>query len=253
MARVGTGISLGAAAALISSCLATSMVPARPAPAGVAAQAKVKPAPRRTAARRVATVPGATGSRVNDLAGEADDPDAIVAIPGLADGEVSGDLVDESGLEGDAADPAGVNVLPSSPPGGAGVLATAHDFFRLPDGRLVYFGDSIGMGQKGTPIEVQVTGVALFPADLSLAQGQTFGLSAMVSMSNGDQVGQVSWSSTDASVAKVSATGQVSAVRVGVARIIARSQFDPAKSASCEVRVGAKTLKLRDGRTLILY
>ncbi|MBO4476508.1 MAG: Ig domain-containing protein [Bacteroidales bacterium] len=83
--------------------------------------------------------------------------------------------------------------------------------------------------------KVEVTGLTIEPASVTLAEGKTFQLSATVSPANADQT--VEWVSYDTNVAKVDANGLVTAVKEGTTKIFARSQAFTDVSASCEITV----------------
>ncbi|HEY9899411.1 MAG TPA: Ig-like domain-containing protein [Pantanalinema sp.] len=65
-------------------------------------------------------------------------------------------------------------------------------------------------------------------------------LSATVTMSNGSTTSDVSWASTDQTVAQVDSAGYMAARGVGTAEIVATSTQDGARSARCVVTVTAK-------------
>ena len=82
-----------------------------------------------------------------------------------------------------------------------------------------------------------VTGVTLTPTELSLKEGATGNLTAVVSPSDATYTG-VNWSSSDTSVATV-ANGVVTAKKAGSATITVTT-VDENKSATCDVTVTAK-------------
>lgn len=85
---------------------------------------------------------------------------------------------------------------------------------------------------------VAVTGVQLDKSTLSLEEGANYTLTATVAPANASNK-NVTWSSSDTSVATVNSSGKVTAVAEGSAVITARSAADTTKSASCAVTVSA--------------
>jgi formylglycine-generating enzyme required for sulfatase activity len=85
------------------------------------------------------------------------------------------------------------------------------------------------------PVNVPVSGVTLNQATLSLAAGATGQLAATVSPSNATNR-NVTWSSSNAGVATVSAAGLVTAQSAGTATITVTTQ-DGYKTATCTVTV----------------
>ena len=83
--------------------------------------------------------------------------------------------------------------------------------------------------------KIQATGITIEPATVTIAEGKTFQLSATVSPANADQT--VEWVSYDTDVARVDASGLVTAVKEGTTKIFARSKAFTDVSASCEVTV----------------
>ena len=109
---------------------------------------------------------------------------------------------------------------------------------------------------------VPVTGVVLDNNTISLTEGESLALTAIVTPSNAtDQ--SVTWSSSNTSVATVSSLGVVTAKAVGSATITVKTN-DGSKTASCSVSVKAKiisvtgvsldrsTLSMTDGDTYAL-
>ena len=83
-----------------------------------------------------------------------------------------------------------------------------------------------------------VSSVTVAPSTLTLTVSNTGNLSATVNGDNNpSQI--VTWSSSNTSVATVSALGVVTAVATGTATITATSQLDSSKSGSCTVTVEA--------------
>jgi M6 family metalloprotease-like protein len=87
----------------------------------------------------------------------------------------------------------------------------------------------------GAGTNIPVTGVSLNTTSLSLTPGQTSVLTATVSPSNATNK-NVSWASSNTSVATVSSNGVVSAIAAGSATITTTTQ-DGAKTATCQVSV----------------
>ena len=79
--------------------------------------------------------------------------------------------------------------------------------------------------------------VRITPASASLKVGQTRSFSATIQDSNGDQGGNVVWSSSLPSVATVNDQGLVTALSAGTATIIATSQKDATRRAEALVEV----------------
>lgn len=98
-------------------------------------------------------------------------------------------------------------------------------------------GGESGSGEGGggaTPVTVSIS---VSPSSLGLDVGQTGNVSATVT---GNDDTSVSWSSSNESVATVSG-GTVTAVSAGSATIIATSNADSSKTASCSVTVNEPT------------
>ena len=85
--------------------------------------------------------------------------------------------------------------------------------------------------------EVPISGLDIFgPEQISLFEGEAWQLDVEVSPSDTEQTG-VAWSSSDNSVATVSADGNVTAVKAGTAVITVTSTVDPSIKASVTVVV----------------
>lgn len=83
-----------------------------------------------------------------------------------------------------------------------------------------------------------VTSVEVVPSTLSLEEGETYDIEAVVLPTSADQ--RVTWTTSDAETATVNAlTGVVTAVAAGSATITATSSSDPMKSDTCAVTVTA--------------
>ncbi len=92
-------------------------------------------------------------------------------------------------------------------------------------------------GGETPPQPVAVTGVTLNKTSLTLEAGQSETLTATVAPSNADNQ-NVSWSSSDNSVATVDQSGNVSAISAGTAVITVTTE-DGGKTHSCTVTVTA--------------
>lgn len=96
--------------------------------------------------------------------------------------------------------------------------------------------DSSGPPPDTTP---RVTSVAVTPGTASVLVGDQTQLAANVSAVNGAAT-TVTWQTSNASVATVSASGQVQGIAVGSASITATSTFDASKSGSAQVTVNPR-------------
>lgn len=97
---------------------------------------------------------------------------------------------------------------------------------------------------NGTPKVVSVT---IDQGDQALPIGGSADLSATVEV-QGAATRAVTWSTDDATIASVSATGTVTGVGIGMARITATSDFDPSKRDSLRVNVGDPAAPLWGGQ-----
>ena len=88
---------------------------------------------------------------------------------------------------------------------------------------------------KLTVKPIEVTGVTISPATLTIKEGKTGQLTATIAPAEADQ--SVDWASMDSNVATVDANGVVTGVKAGATRIFARSKAFPDKQASCDVTV----------------
>ena len=86
-------------------------------------------------------------------------------------------------------------------------------------------------------VPITVTGVTLSPTSITLVEGESQSLTAVISPSNAENQ-QVRWSSSDASVATV-ADGKITAIKAGNATITVTTE-DGGKTATCAVKVTAK-------------
>ncbi len=89
---------------------------------------------------------------------------------------------------------------------------------------------------------IPVTGVSVTPTTKTLTEGESFTLVATVQPADADNK-SVSWSSSDASVASVDASGKVLALKPGTAVITATTQ-DGGKTATCTVTVERKVISV---------
>ncbi|WP_175416251.1 Ig-like domain-containing protein [Aggregatimonas sangjinii] len=83
---------------------------------------------------------------------------------------------------------------------------------------------------------VDVTGIDITQADLSLVEGNTGTLTAVISPTNATNQG-VNWTSDNPTVATVNASGMVTALAVGNATITATSQDNPAQFDTATISV----------------
>jgi len=87
------------------------------------------------------------------------------------------------------------------------------------------------------PAPIVIAAVDVTPATASVAVGATIDLEAVVTPVGASQL--VTWSSSDATKASVSATGLVKGIAVGSATITATSKADGTKTDTCAVTVTA--------------
>ena len=92
-----------------------------------------------------------------------------------------------------------------------------------------------GFSDDDTPA---VKHVSVSPTVLNLEAGNSSTLTATVTVTNGAST-DVTWTSSNTSVATVTSNGQVTAVADGSATITVRSVFDTDKYATCSVTVGS--------------
>lgn len=85
------------------------------------------------------------------------------------------------------------------------------------------------------PATVAVTGVTVSPTTLSLTEGQSHSLTYVVSPTNATNK-NVTWSSSNTSVATVDSNGKVTAVSGGYATVTVKTE-DGGKTANCNVTV----------------
>jgi hypothetical protein len=93
-----------------------------------------------------------------------------------------------------------------------------------------------GGGGGGGSSTTEVTAISVDPKMMTLTVGETGTITAIVSPDYATNK-KVNWSSSDESVATVDDKGNVTAVASGKATIIATSDADSSKKASCEVTV----------------
>lgn len=97
---------------------------------------------------------------------------------------------------------------------------------------------SVSATCKVTVIPTPVESIVLSKTELSLTEGEKATLTATVAPEDATDK-SVAWTSSDTSVATVSASGEVTAVKAGTAKITATSG---GKTATCTVTVKAKTI-----------
>lgn len=97
-------------------------------------------------------------------------------------------------------------------------------------------------GNTSSDTTVSVTGVSISKTSLSLTVGDTSTLTATVSPSNATNK-NVTWSSSNTSVATVDSTGKVTANGAGTATITVKTA-DGAKTATCAVTVKPQTVSV---------
>jgi len=103
---------------------------------------------------------------------------------------------------------------------------------------LTACGDKITVPpQVTTPVGTVVHSVTVSPSSVTLAIGGKATLAASVDADAGVQVRTVTWSSSNAAVATVSATGDVTAVSAGTATIIAKATADANVQGAAAVTV----------------
>lgn len=90
-----------------------------------------------------------------------------------------------------------------------------------------------GVQSVGSTDVAEATGVTLNPTTLTVAVGETAAITSTVTPANADQ--SVTWTSSDAKIAKVDETGKVTGVKAGTATITATTANG--KTATCAVTV----------------
>ena len=93
--------------------------------------------------------------------------------------------------------------------------------------------------KNGQPVDKDLKSIALDKQSLSLFEGGSETLSCIFTPSDATNK-QVSWTSSDTTVATVSAEGVVTGVKAGQATIVATALADPSIQASCAVTVEKK-------------
>lgn len=91
-----------------------------------------------------------------------------------------------------------------------------------------------------TPAKISVSGVSLNKSSITLVEGANESLVSTVSPSNATDK-EVTWSSSESSVASVDSKGTVTAVKAGTTTITVKTN-DGGKTASCSVTVEAKVI-----------
>lgn len=101
-----------------------------------------------------------------------------------------------------------------------------------------------GTGEENTenliPTADSVTEVRLDNGSLSLKEGETGSLTVTVERMNGEKGGNVTWSSSDDSIATISEDGTVTAISSGTVTITVTSADDSSKTSTCTVTVSKK-------------
>jgi len=98
-----------------------------------------------------------------------------------------------------------------------------------------------GVQSVGSTDVAEATGVTLNPTTLTVAVGETATITSTVAPANADQ--SVTWTTSDAKIAKVDETGKVTGVKAGKATITATTANG--KTATCAVTVAdAYTIEL---------
>ena len=87
---------------------------------------------------------------------------------------------------------------------------------------------------------IEVTGITLDRTTLSMIESDTYTLTATITPSNATNKA-VTWSSSDPSVASVTTSGKITALKSGAATITAKAGT---KTATCEVTVAAKVIEV---------
>ena len=98
--------------------------------------------------------------------------------------------------------------------------------------------------EEPAPEPIPVVGVSLDKTELELIEGETAELVAIVTPKDADNK-NVTWSSSDESIATVDQNGKVTAVKEGVA-IITVTTEDGDKTATCKVTVKKKVISVTD-------
>jgi hypothetical protein len=105
-------------------------------------------------------------------------------------------------------------------------------------GGLAGCGDDVTVTEQKPPVQVpRVTGVTVTPSTTSIQVGGTVTLVANVSIDSGSIARTVTWSTSAANIATVSAAGVVTGVAPGTAVITATSTVDPTKQGTAAVTV----------------
>ena len=102
----------------------------------------------------------------------------------------------------------------------------------------------------GEPDSAAVTGIELSKSELSLKEGKSETLIAVVTPDNAANK-KVTWKSSNASVATVDANGKVTALKAGRTTITVITE-DGGKEAVCKVTVQS-SVSVKGGRTVLAY
>ena len=101
----------------------------------------------------------------------------------------------------------------------------------------------LACGPQGSQLAPdRIADVSVSPAVVAVAVAQTIELEADVTVASGDPATDLTWASSDPSVASVDAGGLVTGLRAGAATVTATSTFDASKSGSAEVSVGPASI-----------
>ena len=108
-------------------------------------------------------------------------------------------------------------------------------------GAIIVYGELIGEVAGNGTIIYKVTGITIAPTTLSLDVDKTAKLQATITPDKATDK-TVTWESSDETIAKVDANGEVTAVSVGTVTITVTTA-DGSKTATCQVTVAHSNLK----------
>ncbi len=108
-------------------------------------------------------------------------------------------------------------------------------------GTIIVYGELIGEVAGNGTIIYKVTGITIAPTTLSLDVDKTAKLQATITPDKATDK-TVTWESSDETIAKVDANGEVTAVSVGTVTITVTTA-DGSKTATCQVTVAHSNLK----------
>lgn len=118
---------------------------------------------------------------------------------------------------------------------------------------LAACGDDVSVTQP-PPVTPAVTGITVSPNAATLIKGQTAQLSAVVTANDPSVAKTVTWASSNAAVATVSATGLVTAVAPGAATITATSTADANFKAGAQITVtglGVRSVRVSPDNAIV--